>query len=144
MWEWEAVRTAAGRDREPETALPDSQRVKTPDRGGPVKLLFVCSRNRLRSPTAEAVFDGLDGHQARSAGTEPGARVRVTAGMIGWADVIFVMEKRHLARLRDRFGDVLDGKRVVCLRVPDDYAFMDEELVGRLREAVAPHLTPDG
>ena len=109
-----------------------------------MKLLFVCSRNRLRSPTAAAVFDGVDGHEARSAGTEPAARVRITAGHVGWADLIFVMERRHLARLRERFGDQLDRKRVVCLHVPDEYAYMDDELVGRLREAVAPYLAADG
>jgi predicted protein tyrosine phosphatase len=105
-----------------------------------VKLLFVCSRNRLRSLTAETIFDGVAGHQVRSAGTEPGARVRVTAGHLGWADLVFVMEKRHLSRLRQRFGDALDGKRVVCLYIPDDYAYMDEALVDRLRDGVAPHV----
>jgi predicted protein tyrosine phosphatase len=105
-----------------------------------MKVLFVCSRNRLRSLTAETIFDGVGGHQVRSAGTEEGARVRVTAGHLGWADLIFVMEKRHLARLRAKFGDALAGKRVVCLHIPDEYAYMDEGLVDRLRGGVAPHV----
>jgi predicted protein tyrosine phosphatase len=108
-----------------------------------VKLLFVCSRNRLRSLTAETIFDGVAGHQVRSAGTEPGARVRVTAGHLGWADLVFVMEKRHLSRLRQRFGEALAGKRVVCLYIADDYAYMDEALVDRLRGGVAPHVDLD-
>lgn len=87
----------------------------------PVKLLFVCSRNRWRSPTAEKVFDGVDGHQARSAGTETGARIKVTAGHIGWADLVFVMEKKHLRRLGEKFPAELADKRVVCLNIPDDY-----------------------
>ena len=61
------------------------------------KLLFVCSRNRWRSPTAERIFDGVNHCAARSAGTEPGARVRVSAGHLGWADLIFVMEKNTCA-----------------------------------------------
>jgi predicted protein tyrosine phosphatase len=106
----------------------------------PKKLLFVCSRNRWRSPTAEKLFDGVDGIQARSAGTEPGARIRVTAGQLGWADVIFVMEKKHLRRLRDKFADELGNKPVICLHIPDDYQFMQPELVASLQAAVTPHL----
>ena len=107
-----------------------------------VKLLFVCSRNRWRSPTAEAIFDARSGCQARSAGTEPSARVRVTEKMIGWADWIFCMEKRHALRLRERFDPALfDGKRLVCLDIPDDYEFMDPELVALLEAAVSEHLT---
>ena len=106
----------------------------------PRKLLFVCSRNRWRSPTAEKIFDGVDGIQARSAGTETGARIRVTAGHLGWADVIFVMEKKHLRRLRDKFADELANKPVICLHIPDDYQFMQPELVALLQAFVKPHL----
>jgi predicted protein tyrosine phosphatase len=107
-----------------------------------MKLLFVCSRNRIRSLTAEHVLDGHDGHQVRSAGTEEGARVRVTAGHIGWADRIFVMERRRLSRLRRKFPQELDGKSVVTLHIPDDYQYMDEELIQRLRFGTAIHLPP--
>lgn len=105
-----------------------------------MKLLFVCSRNWLRSLTAETIFDGEGGHQVRSVGTEEGARVRVTAGHIGWADLIFVMEKRHLSRLQQKFREEVGAKRVVCLHIPDDYAYMDEALIDRLRGGVAPHV----
>ena len=106
----------------------------------PRKLLFVCSRNRWRSPTAEKLFDGRDGVQARSAGTEPGARIKVTAGHLGWAEVIFVMEKKHLRRLREKFAEVLVNKPVVCLHIADDYQFMQPELVAVLHAAVTPYL----
>lgn len=105
-----------------------------------MKVLFVCSRNRLRSLTAETIFDGAGGHQVRSAGTAEGARVRVTAGHVGWADLIFVMEKRHLSRLREKLGEAIAAKPVVCLYIPDDYGYMDEELIDRLRGGVAPHV----
>jgi predicted protein tyrosine phosphatase len=78
--------------------------------------------------------------QARSAGTEAGARVKVTAGHLGWADLIFVMEKKHLRRLREKYAVELTGKRVVCLNIPDDYQFMQPELVERLQAAVGPYL----
>lgn len=109
-----------------------------------MQVLFVCSRNRLRSLTAETIFDGHGGHHVRSVGTEEGARVRVNAGHLGWADLIFVMEKRHLSRLQQKFRDALVGKRVVCLHIPDDYPYMDEQLIDRLRGGVEPHIDFDG
>ena len=104
------------------------------------KLLFVCSRNRLRSLTAEKLMESVPGCEARSAGTQPGARIVVTEGHIGWADVIFVMEKSHLAKLRARFPEALAGKKVVTLHIPDDYDFMQPELVDELRARLAPHV----
>ena len=105
-----------------------------------MKVLFVCSRNRQRSLTAERVFDGVGGHEARSAGTEPGARVRVTAGHIGWADLVVAMEKRHVRRLQEKYADALAEKRVVCLHIPDEYELMDRALVERLEAEMGPYL----
>ena len=104
------------------------------------KVLFICSRNRIRSLTAEHLFAKLPGHQVRSAGTEADARVRVNAGQIGWADLIVVMEKRHRERLAQKFESELEGKRIACLDIPDDYEYMDEELVATLRSRMAEHL----
>jgi predicted protein tyrosine phosphatase len=106
----------------------------------PTKLLFICSRNRLRSLTAEEIFGDLPGYQVRSAGTQPEARIVVTAGHIGWADVIFVMEKSHLARLRRKYPEALENKRVITLGIPDDYTFMQPELIDALHAGVTPHL----
>jgi predicted protein tyrosine phosphatase len=104
------------------------------------KLLFICSRNEIRSLTAERLFDGSPRFQARSAGTQPQARVRVTEGLIGWADVIFAMEKSHVAKLRERFPEALAGKPLVCLRIPDDFEFMQLELVEALSAALTGQL----
>jgi predicted protein tyrosine phosphatase len=105
-----------------------------------MKLLFICSQNRRRSLTAECIFDGVDGHLARSAGTEEGARIRVTPGHLGWADLIFVMEKRHQDRLRAKFRQELVGKRIVCLHIADSYSYMDDALVRQLEISVAAYL----
>jgi predicted protein tyrosine phosphatase len=107
-----------------------------------MKLLFICSQNRRRSLTAERIFDGVAGLQARSAGTEDGARIRVTPGHLGWADRIFVMERRHRDRLRAKFGQEIAGKRVICLHIADDYGYMDDALITRLKAMVAIYL-PD-
>jgi predicted protein tyrosine phosphatase len=106
----------------------------------PRKLLFVCSRNRIRSLTAERLFAGDARYQVRSAGTAAEARIRVTAGHVGWADTIFVMEKRHRDLLHARFPEALAGKQVVCLFVPDEYDFMAEDLIDLLCARLAPHL----
>lgn len=108
-----------------------------------MKILFVCSRNRLRSLTAEHLFDGLHGHEVRSAGTEKGARIRVTAGHLGWADLVVAMEKRHVSRLREKFSDTLSGRRMVCLHIPDEYAYMDPALIERLQAEMEPYLATD-
>ena len=105
-----------------------------------LKVLFICSRNRWRSLTAEKIFDGVNGLQARSAGTEPGARIRITAGHLSWADLIFVMEKKHLRRLQNKFPETIADKKIICLQIPDDYEFMQPELVDLLEASVSPYL----
>jgi len=104
------------------------------------KILFVCSRNRRRSLTAETIFKGEPAWDVRSAGTEERARTKVTAGQLGWADVIVVMEKRHQERLHQKFPEALAAKRCICLFISDDYDFMDLSLVEILREKMREHL----
>jgi len=104
-----------------------------------MKILFLCSQNKKRSLTAEKIFDGSNGCEARSAGTESNARIKVTRGLIGWADVIYCMEKKHVRRIREKYSDILNGKEVICLNIPDEYEFMDEELVGLLQSSVVIH-----
>lgn len=105
-----------------------------------LKLLFVCSQNRLRSLTAEHMYQGFSEYAVKSAGTSPKARVRVTEGHIGWADIIFVMEKRHAQLLKERFAETLNGKRIVCLRIPDVYRYMEPALIEELKASLNPHV----
>lgn len=104
------------------------------------KLLFVCSRNLWRSPTAEALFRNHPRYEARSAGTENSARIKVTAGHIGWADMIFCMEKKHAARLDERFASETAEKPLIVLRIPDEYQFMDPALIDLLQSELAEHI----
>jgi predicted protein tyrosine phosphatase len=103
------------------------------------KILFVCSRNRRRSLTAETLFKDIPTWDVRSVGTEEGARIKVTAGHLGWADVVVVMEKRHKERLRQKYPEALAEKHCVCLFIADDYEFMDSELVETLRAKMREH-----
>ncbi len=104
------------------------------------RVLFICSQNRLRSPTAEHVFAGRDGLDVTSAGLNHDAEEPLTPELVAWADVIFVMERAHERRLRQRFGRHLRHQRVVCLGIPDDYAFLDARLVAILEDRVPRHL----
>ena len=104
------------------------------------KLLFICSRNRWRSPTAEALVKGHQSYDVRSAGTSEAARVKVNDGHVRWADMIFVMENRHRQLLLERFCDSMRPKMITVLDIPDEFGFMDEGLVALLRERLAPHL----
>jgi predicted protein tyrosine phosphatase len=75
-----------------------------------------------------------------SAGLNNDAANPVTGELIEWADLIFVMEKSHRTKLSKRFRKNLGSRRVVCLDIPDDYDFMDPELVALLKRKVTPHL----
>lgn len=103
-------------------------------------VLFICSLNRLRSPTAEEVFRGWPGIQTASAGTDPSAEEPVSAETLEWADLVVCMEERHRARLNSLFSGSLKGRRVVVLGIPDRYGYMDRRLVAALKRKVPPIL----
>ena len=99
-------------------------------------LLFICSRNQWRSPTAESIWRKHPDFDVRSAGTSPKARRTVTSADIRWADVIFAMEQKHKNRLKAEFARVLGHKTIHVLNIPDEYQYMDSELVEELQAAV--------
>lgn len=107
-------------------------------------VLFVCSANRLRSPTAEQVFSTWPGIETDSAGIANGAEVVLSSEQVEWADIIFVMERTHRNKLNRKFRSSLNGKRVICLDIPDDYEFMDPVLVRMLESRVGRLLSRPG
>jgi predicted protein tyrosine phosphatase len=105
-----------------------------------LRVLFVCSQNRWRSPTAEEVFADYPGIECSSAGLNHDAEHPLTPELVEWADLICVMERRHKAKLSDRFQPFLSSRRVICLNIPDKYRFMDPSLVKLLKVKVTPLL----
>ena len=105
-----------------------------------MRLLFICSANKLRSPTAEAVFSHYEGIEAASAGIHTDAETPVSADLVEWADVVVAMEPVHKNFLQERFGYLLRRKRLAVLGIPDRYEYMDPELVQLLKEKVEPQL----
>ncbi|UPL14482.1 low molecular weight protein tyrosine phosphatase family protein [Microbacterium galbinum] len=105
-----------------------------------MNVLFVCSRNRLRSPTAENVFRDWPGIRVASAGLKADAEERLTPDDLDWADLVLVMEKRHKSEISRRYMPHLRDVRIVVLGIPDDFEFMDPQLVDLLQRKVPPHL----
>jgi predicted protein tyrosine phosphatase len=97
-------------------------------------LLFICSKNQWRSPTAELLFKGHQLHHARSAGTGNKARIKLNQKLTDWADVVFVMEYKHRDIIKQQF-DVRE-KQLVVLNIPDNYQFNDPELIEILKAAL--------
>jgi predicted protein tyrosine phosphatase len=102
------------------------------------RVLFVCTQNRLRSPTAEQVFANRPGFEVASAGIDPAAGVPVSPELLEWADVIFVMERAHRNRLTRKFRAHLRSKRIICLDIPDEFEYMDAALIRLLEAKVGP------
>jgi predicted protein tyrosine phosphatase len=106
-----------------------------------MRILFVCSENRLRSPTAAAVFTEYDGVEAISAGTNSDCDTPVSGDLIEWADVVLVMEASHKRKVSKKFQRLLKNKKVSVLNIPDDFEFMDPELVQILRNRIPLYVT---
>lgn len=104
-----------------------------------MRALFLCSRNKLRSPTAEFIFAGQPGIETDSAGLAKDAEIRLSEEQIAWAEIIFVMERIHRSRLNQKFPRALKAKKIVVLGIPDRYNFMDEKLIDILKEKCAPY-----
>lgn len=99
-------------------------------------ILFVCSQNRLRSPTAEAVFSEYPNVNAIGAGTNSDSETSVSGDLIEWADVILVMEDSHRAKIAKKYRELLKDKKLAVLDIPDIYEYMDEELIQILKKRV--------
>lgn len=108
------------------------------------RFLFICSQNKLRSPTAEHIFAGRDGIEVSSAGTNNDAENPLTGELVEWADYLFVMERAHRNKIQKRFRTEMKDKRIVCLDIPDEYEFMDAELIRRLEVRMARYLPSGG
>lgn len=104
------------------------------------KVLFICAANKLRSPTAEHVFADFPDIETDSAGLNLSADLVLSSEQLLWADLIFVMERTHRNKLSKKYKRHLNGQRVICLNIPDDYDYMDPVLVHLLKERVTPHL----
>ena len=105
-----------------------------------MNILFVCSRNKWRSATAESIYKNNQKHIVRSVGTAPSAVVRVSAKNILWANLIFAMEKRHRQILIQKFPEETSQKKIIVLDIEDNYEYMDAGLIEIIKRSVEPYL----
>lgn len=126
----------------PRVTEPQLARVHAAEAGqaGRTNVLFVCSRNQWRSPTAEQLWRRHPSLSVRSAGTSPKARHPVSTSDLTWAHVIFVMEEKHKSRLVAEYRRLVENTPIHVLDIPDDYKYMDAELVELLTQSVGPIL----
>ena len=105
-----------------------------------MNLLFVCSRNKWRSPTAESIYKNYSGINVKSAGTEPSARIKLNSKIIEWSDYIFVMEKKHKLRICENFPAETKDKRIIILNIPDEFKYMDPDLIEEIKSKVEEYI----
>ena len=103
-----------------------------------LNVLFVCSRNQWRSPTAEKLYEKDERVNVRSRGTSRNAVQTLTANDIRWSSVILVMEDKHRKRILATFPDETRYKPLHVLDIPDDYRFMELDLISLISSAVDP------
>ncbi|OGU55367.1 MAG: hypothetical protein A2V66_04120 [Ignavibacteria bacterium RBG_13_36_8] len=101
-----------------------------------IKILFVCTVNKLRSRTAEELYKNDPRFDVKSAGVDPLAVIRISRELLEWADFILVMEKVHRNIIHKKFPDIYKNKRIICLYIPDIFEFMNPELIQILRTKV--------
>ena len=99
-----------------------------------LKILFVCTVNRMRSATAHTIYEHDERIEVKSAGTDSTANVVLTEELLKWADAIVVMEKHHRNFIRSRYANIYASKKIVCLYIPDEYDYMEASLVSILRD----------
>lgn len=102
-----------------------------------MNLLFICTMNQWRSLTAEHIFQNISGIQVRSAGTATNARHHINTKDLHWADSIFVMEQKHKEYIEKNFPGSTASKRIVNLNIPDEYGYLDPDLVKILQVEVS-------
>jgi predicted protein tyrosine phosphatase len=101
-----------------------------------LKILFVCTINRMRSATAHKIFEDDPRFDVKSAGTDKLAATILSPELLEWADAVVVMEKQHRSYIRAKHSSYYNTKKIVCLYIPDEYDYMQSELISILKEKV--------
>lgn len=102
-----------------------------------LKILFVCTVNRMRSATAHKIFESDQRFEVDSAGIDKSASTVLEPEHLEWADAIVVMEKSHRSFIRHKYPEYYDNRKIICLYIPDDFDFMQPELITILKNKVA-------
>ena len=105
-----------------------------------LKVLFVCGMNKKRSLTAQKIYQSDPRVEVRSAGVSAASKTKLTEAHIEWADLILVMEKKYKERIVEVFKRRKSVPKIESLEIPDEYEYMDDELVQILKASIEPYL----
>ena len=109
----------------------DSIQIKTKMNQEKLKILFVCTANILRSKTAEVIYKDDERFEVQSVGTSTMEDVGtpISYEKLNWADWIVVMDVNHKQHIQFKFPEIYANKKLICLNIPDDFEFMQKELI---------------
>lgn len=99
--------------------------------------------NKKRSLTAQIIYKNDPRVEVRSAGVSPSSKTKLTQAHIEWADLILVMENKYKERIIEVFKRVKHFPKIVSLEIPDEYEYMDDELVQVLKVSTEPYISRD-
>lgn len=133
----------------PDNDMLDLNQVITPDmrelwsmsKVSKKRVLFVCTINLMRSATAHKIFLNDLRLEVKSAGTHRSAETVLSRELLDWSESLVVMEERHLNFIKKMYPEIAKNKRIVCLDVPDNYDYLDPELIALLRERIEEGIT---
>ncbi len=103
------------------------------------KILFVCGRNKWRSPTAQNIYRNDPRIEVRPAGTSEKSPHQISSLDILWADLILVMENKYKSRISRLFRNT-HLPPIKSLDIPDEYQYMNKELIELIKSSVEPHI----
>ncbi len=98
-------------------------------------ILVICGKNKKRSRTAEHLFNNDGRFAIRSVGLSPKSERKLSENDLHWAELVLVMETDHRAKIRELYRH-MELLTIEVLHIPDEYEFMDSELVDILTDKV--------
>ena len=105
-----------------------------------LRVLFICTQNKVRSLTAEHLYRERPDLDVRSCGTAAFAKNQLTEEIMKWADMVFIFDQSQADVIENRFGKDALGKEIVSLGLEDIYQYKSENLVLKLTAKIEPYL----
>lgn len=102
-------------------------------------ILIICGKNKKRSKTGEQIFRNDSRINVRSAGVSPKSEKKIGEKDITWADLILVMEHEQREKIKEVFSN-LKIPKIIVLEIPDDYEYLDNELIEILTNKINMYL----
>ena len=103
------------------------------------KILFVCGKNKWRSPTAQNIYRNDPRIEVKSAGVSGKSPHPISNSDLLWADLVLIMESKYKSRILGLFRDIRLPP-IKSLDIPDEYEYMDEELIEIIKSGAEYHI----